>query len=111
MSKSIVLSETLFEVKDVFGKIIRTSEQYWRRIVEEKHVDLRSNIDAVIETLRKPDSVYRSVKDSTIALYRRKIEDRMWLIVVAKHLNGAGFIVTVYQTSKLYNKGEQLWPT
>lgn len=104
-------STVLFEVVDIFGRKIRTTGAYWRRIVGEKHVDVSDNTGPVIETLQKPDSVYRSIKDSTIALYRRKLNDHLWLVVVAKHLNGSGFLVTAYQTSKLFQKGEQLWPT
>lgn len=78
----------MFEVSDVFGKRIRTSEKYWSKIKEEKHTDLDYDVDAVINTLQKPDEVHESVKDSTIALYRRVFKENETVVVVVKHLNG-----------------------
>lgn len=107
--KNIVSADQLFEVTDVFGKIIRTSKQYWEKIKTEKHQELKYGVREVGQALRKPDSVFRSVKDETIALYRKQMNGDI-LIVVAKHLNGSGFVVTVYQTKKVLDKGEKLWP-
>ncbi len=107
--KNSITHEILFEIVDVFGKKIRTTHNYWHKIISEKHADLEYKIDDVKETLKTPDSVYQSVTDDTIALYRRHIKHDT-LVVVAKHLNGEGFIVTVYQTTKTKIKGKQLWP-
>lgn len=109
MKQKIAIADQLFEVTDVFGKIIRTSRQYWRKIRTEKHQELKYGIHEVKSVLQEPNSVFRSVKDETIALYRKQIDDDI-LIVVAKHLNGSGFVVTVYQTKKVIDKGEKLWP-
>ena len=99
MKQSMVSADQLFEVTDVFGKRIRTTKQYWEKIRTEKHRELKFGIKEVERVLQKPDSVVRSVKDETISLYRKRIGSDI-LIVVAKHLNGNGFVVTVYQTKK-----------
>ena len=109
MKQGIVAVNQLFEVTDVFGKRIRSSKQYWEKIRTEKHQELKYGIGEIKLALQKPDSVFRSVKDGTILLYRKKINDDI-LIVVVKHLNGSGFLVTVYQTKKVIEKGEKLWP-
>lgn len=109
MKRNIVDTDQLFEIIDVFGKRIRTSRQYWKKIKTEKHQELKYGVREVGQVLQKPDSVFRSVKDETIALYRKQMDGDI-LIVVAKHLNGSGFVVTVYQTKKALDKGEKLWP-
>lgn len=75
----------------------------------EKHADLIYDLDAVQETLVEPDEVYQGVRDPDIILYYKRM-NRYTLVVVAKHLNNQGFVVTVYQTSRPKKKGEKLWP-
>lgn len=106
----IVSVNVLFEVVDIFGKRIRTTAEYWRKIKEEKHADLKYEPYDVVEVLENPDEVRRSVTDSTIVLYYKQFKLEHTLIVVAKHFNGHGFVVTVYQTTKSNKKGEKLWP-
>lgn len=109
MATHLVDPEVLFEVIDVFGKRIRTTKAYWKKIVTQKHADLTTGVEKVQDALIHPDFVYRSVTDPTIYLYRKSAKGKT-LVVVAKHLNSDGFIVTTYQTSKTQIKGEQLWP-
>ena len=70
----IVSVNILFEVADVFGKRIRTTVEYWRKIKEEKHADLKYEPNDVVEVLKNPDEVRRSVTDSTIMLYYRQFK-------------------------------------
>ncbi len=105
-----VTSKILFEVIDVFGKKVRTTQRYWIKIIETKHTDLLYGTDEVISVLTHPEEVYRSVTHSTISIFKKKMQDKYTLMVLVKHLNGEGFLVTVYQTTKSYKKGEKLWP-
>ena len=41
MKRDVVPSELLFEVRDVFGASIRTTNAYWLIITEEKHRELK----------------------------------------------------------------------
>lgn len=109
MKKIVTSNEILFDVKDVFGKKIRTTQNYWNKIKEEKHTELIYGISEVTETLINPDIVLKSLVDTTIAIYRKKMPSGEILVVVAKHINGEGFLVTVYQTNKETKKGEVLW--
>lgn len=109
MVGSLVKEDQLFEIIDVFSKKIRTTKNYWRKIKEEKHKDLIVGIGEITETIIKPDEVYQSVKDETVAIQYRKYL-KFILVVVTKHLNGDGFLVTAYQTTKSKTKGEKLWP-
>lgn len=107
---NLVNTNILFEVLDIFGKRIRTTVEYWRKVKEEKHADLEYEPSDVISTLEMPDEVRRSITDSTIMLYYKQFKSTNTLLVAAKHLNGHGFVVTVYQTTKSKKKGEILWP-
>ncbi len=109
MKNLSIAPEILFEISDIFGKKIRTTHAYWTKITSEKHAELIYTISDVQNTLQRPDLVYRSVTDDTIALYRKQVKTGT-LIVVAKHLNGEGFLVTAYETTKTRIKGERLWP-
>lgn len=109
MAGVLVNDDRLFEVIDVFNKKIRTTKSYWRKIKEEKHKDLIVGIEEIIETIVKPNSVYQSVKDETVSIQYKKYSE-FTLVAVTKHLNGDGFLVTAYQTTKPKMKGEKLWP-
>ena len=110
MTKKIVTSNPLFEVKDLFGRRIRTTSDYWQKIKTLKHQELNYGILEVKNTLTNPEEVRRSVTDFTILLYAQKQKKYDILIVAVKVLNGDGFLVTVYQTKEFKKKGELLWP-
>ena len=74
-----------------------------------KHKELEVSQAEVIELLKNPDEVRKSVQDQYIYLYYKNL-DKKHLVVVVKYLNSHGFIVTIYMTSKLKRKGEKIWP-
>ncbi|MBI3385271.1 hypothetical protein HY030_03720 [Candidatus Gottesmanbacteria bacterium] len=98
-----------FEAIDVFGKRIRTTKSYWEKIKQEKHKELRFDITEIIKTITRPEEVYKSIRDEFINIHYKKYKHET-LVVVTKHLNGDGFLITAYQTSKIKRKGEKLWP-
>lgn len=110
MVQKIVEYNLLFEVKDVLGRKIRTTKDYWLKIKTLKHRELKYGITEVKKTLTNPDEVRRSVADTTILLFAKYIKDYDILIVGVKTLNGNGFLVTCYQTTEYKKKGELLWP-
>jgi len=101
-------SSPLIETVSVLGKKIRTSEPYWEHIVRDKHGELAERLPDALETLRSPDEVYRQGEASDVYLYYRLI-NRFTLCVVTRHLNGDGFIITAYLTTKKKRKGIQVW--
>ncbi|OGH19786.1 MAG: hypothetical protein A3D74_01425 [Candidatus Levybacteria bacterium RIFCSPHIGHO2_02_FULL_37_13] len=109
MKSKIVRQELLFEVRDVFGRKIRTTKDYWLKIKTLKHQELRFGIIEVKKTLKIPDEVRRSVTDETVLLFSKKVTEYDILIVAVKVLNSDGFLVTVYQTKKYTKKGKLVW--
>jgi hypothetical protein len=95
-----VAANLKFEVTSSLGKRITISVEYWQKIVETKHPIMRDREEPVKQTLTSPESVRRSKKDQAIYLYYRGTEGR-FCCVVAKHLNGEGFVVTTYLTDKI----------
>ena len=61
--------ELLFEVKDILGRNIRTTKDYWQKIKTLKHLELKYGVAEVKKTLRDPEEVRKSVTDATILLY------------------------------------------
>jgi len=108
-SKVVRKGNFLFEVVDVFGNKIRTTKSYWNKIITKKHPDFKYSTKEIENTIKKPDTVFRSIQDPTIVLYRKKMESDT-IVIVAKLLNSDGFVVTFYQTTKPQKKGEVLWP-
>jgi len=107
--KSIEKTEILFETKDIFGKNVRTTKSYWQKIFLIKHKEVKASQDTIIKSLQKPDEVRRSVQDSFIRLFYKQLA-KSFLVVVVKYLNGDGFVVTIYKTTKVKRKGVKLWP-
>lgn len=110
MVRQLVEIDILFEVVDVLGRKIRTSKNYWQKIKEIKHTELRFGVLEVKKTLVCPDEIRQSVTDKTILLFAKKIEKYAILIMAIKVLNGEGFLATVYQTKDYKKKGQLIWP-
>ena len=96
----------LFEVPTPLGFRVRTSPDYWQKIVT-KHPDLAGCLEAVKAALSAPDEIRRRSRDERILLFYRASEHR-WVVAVARHSNGDGYLVTAYQTDAI-KEGETLW--
>lgn len=97
-----------FEVLGRLGKRIRVTEDHWKFIVNEKHLEIEGMEAEVQETLINPDTVRESQQDEAVFLYYRKF-GKYFTCVVCRHLNGEGFIITCYLTNKV-KEGQQIWP-
>ncbi|OGK19933.1 hypothetical protein A3C23_04505 [Candidatus Roizmanbacteria bacterium RIFCSPHIGHO2_02_FULL_37_13b] len=109
MKKTINKTGVLFEVTDVLGRKIRTTKTYWKKIKEIKHTEFKLGISEVKKTLICPEEIRKSVTDTTVLVFVKKINKNAILVVVVKVLNGEGFLVTTYQTYKYKKKGESIW--
>lgn len=97
----------LFELKCKLGKKIRISLEHWEHISKVKHPEV-SGLEKEIETtLIYPIEIKRSSSDDEIFLYYSRHKS-YFLCVVTRHLNGTGFIITSYLTSKI-KQGEIIW--
>ena len=60
-----------FEIQTPLGFTVRTTDEYWERIVSEKHRNMRGHEDEVKETLGDPDVVKQSTADPNVLLFYR----------------------------------------
>lgn len=102
----------IFEIESVLGKKIRLTGERWQHIYYEHPEIDESYIKRTEETLTKPDVVVKNRKDPMQFLYHKYYSKTYfggrYLVVVAKHLNSEGFIITLYLTSKI-KIGEIAW--
>ena len=96
-----------FIVVCVLGKCITVTEDYWQKIITIKHPSMAGHDAQVQETLTDPDEVRESKSDPLVHLYYRRYGN-LHLCVVAKHLNGNGFIITTYFTDRI-KEGVVVW--
>ena len=99
-------STILFEVPTPLGFVVRTSAEYWQKIVT-KHPDLSERLELIKQALAAPDEIRRSSRDEGILLFYRTT-DKRWAVAVARRLNGDGFLVTAYQTDAI-KEGDTIW--
>lgn len=92
--------EIYFEVTSYLGKKIRVTKAYWNKIIETKHRIMKGKENIVKETLKNPSELRVSKKDPNVFLYYKKLNEK-YSCVVAKHLNGYGFILTTYITDRI----------
>lgn len=104
---------SLFEVHAVTCKTIRTTKIYWKYVIEVKHPESFRSVGAeraaelAIETLRIPDIMIRDALDPSVYRYYKRI-NAYFICVIAKHLNGDGYIITAYKTDRV-KRGEVVW--
>lgn len=99
-------SKIYFEVISSLGKKIRITKDYWDFIVE-KHPPVKGREKEVKETLINPIEIRRSKEGENIYLYYKKLNMHS-LCAVCRHLNGDGFIITIYTTDRI-KEGETIW--
>ena len=58
----------LFEVATPLGFIVRTSTEYWQKILT-KHPDLVDRLELIKNALAAPDEIRRSSRDDAILLF------------------------------------------
>lgn len=97
-----------FQTKTPLGVTIRTTKEYWKRIIETKHPSVKKFEKEAKEALRKPDQIRRSRQDSKVHLYYKKI-GKLSICIVADHLNRKkGYIITAYLTDRI-KEGEEIY--
>jgi hypothetical protein len=96
-----------FEVVTPLGIRIRTSLSYWQKIVTFKHPIMAGQEEIVQQALQHPSEIRRSQSDTNVYLYY-KPDPHYFICVVARHLNGEGFIITAYRTNRI-KIGDSIW--
>ena len=77
-------------------------------MIVEKHEVIRGRESGVAEALGDPSEIRRSRSDADVFLFYKVERPGRWLCVVAKRLNGEGFIITVYPADAI-KEGETVW--
>ena len=104
----MVRDDILFNVETPLGFRVRTTRRYWDFLVSEKHPVMQDRENDVVEALRDPSEVRRSRSDPNAFLFYRAERPGRWLCVVAKRLNGEGYIITAYPADAI-KEGETVW--
>ncbi len=100
--------DILFQVDTPLGFRVRTTLRYWNLVIVEKHDVVRGRESSVAEALTDPNEIRRSLSDENVYLFYKVERPGRWLCVVAKRLNGEGFIITVYPADAI-KEGETVW--
>ena len=91
----------IFVIKDANGKHIRLSKERWAHITQE-HQDIKG-VEDIKEVLLQPTVIRPSDSDPDHVkwFYKFDKEEKLYLLVSVKYLNGEGFIITAYYTTRI----------
>lgn len=94
----------LFEIQDRSGRIIYMTLERWHHIIG-RHPNLVGCFEEIQAAIAYPTAFRRSEDEPDVRFYYRyhkdPISDKEYLSVAVKYLNGEGFVITSYFTSKL----------
>ena len=91
--------EYVFEVIDKSGRKIHLSKERWTHINTE-HPELANYFEELKETLVNPIKITTYIYNKNVKYYYKYLKEpnlpTKYLFVIAKYLNGKGFIITAY---------------
>jgi len=105
------VQEILFEVISKLGKQIRLTRPQWIHILEH-HKEMENQTEKLRETLKYPDFIAYNESEDTYRYYKLFPETPVsskHVLVITKHLNGDGFIITAFFLRKIREKGIVIW--
>ena len=103
-----VVSDLYFQVETSDGVMIRTTKEYWQRIITTKHPSIAKYESQVKNILSNPDEIRRSRQDSRVHLYYKSF-GKLYICVIADHVTSKeGYIITAYLTDRI-KEGEQIY--
>lgn len=100
----------IFEVASALGKKIRLTQVQWNHIIDD-HREVENQVEKVKETISEPDLVCYDGKNDNFHYYRFYNEmpvNKKFILVIVKHLNSEGFVITVHFTRKI-KKVDKIW--
>ncbi|MDD9953661.1 MAG: PBECR2 nuclease fold domain-containing protein [Candidatus Woesearchaeota archaeon] len=90
----------IFAIIDISKRRIHLSRERWAHI--QKHPEMSDQIEAIKETLQQPDEITNFSHDDSVRFYYKYYkENRTYLFISVKYLNGKGFIITSFYTDKV----------
>lgn len=97
--------------KDVFGRIIRLSDERYRHLVSS-HQEMSHQLRKIKETLLSPSKVVQSNSDLNVLLYYKRFSQTVvgnkFLCIVVKSMENDYFILTAYFTDTI-KQGLVIW--
>ena len=91
--------EIIFEVIDKTKRRIRLTKKQWKHILRRHH-DIINYQEEIKETLKNPQKITDHPYDKNSKYYfaylKHKQGPNKYLLVIAKYLNGEGFVITTY---------------
>ena len=89
----------VLEVKDKTGRKIYLSKERWKHITSpvSPHTYMVNYLENVKETLIKPDKILDDAGNNGKKYYYKYYKNnKQYLKVIVKYLNGEGFVITSY---------------
>ena len=88
----------IFIIKTREGRIIRLTTEQWKHIVY-RHPEMSNKINEIEVALEYPE--YKKQSNSVIKYYKYIKEEKNYIMVAVRILNGEGFVITSYLTKKI----------
>ena len=89
----------LFEIRDSTNRTIYLTQERWEHISE--HPEISDGLEQIKETIILPTSILYSPRDEKVHYcFRFYKGSRKYLLVAVKYLNGKGYVITAYLTTK-----------
>jgi len=89
----------ILEVKTKDEKLIRLTEKQWLHI-KQRHPEMATKVGDIEDTIANP-AVRIQHSDETTKFYKFIKDEKKYIMVAVKILNGDGFVITAYKTRRL----------
>ena len=100
----------VFEIDSRLGNKVRLTEVQWAHI-RHSHKELDNQIQKMTLTLKEPDSVYHSPVEDNYHYFKwfeQTPVTAKYLLLIVKHLNKEGFIITAFFVSRVRKRGKEV---
>ena len=98
----------IFTVKSILDKKVRLTHTQWNHTIF-RHMELQGQEEKVKQTLQQLQIVFYSASDDNYHYYRLYSTTpvtKKYLLLIVKHLNGEGFIITAFFLREIRKKGK-----
>ncbi len=88
------------EINDPDGRRVVLIRPVWEEKISRGHPEIAGHLDAVLETVARPDHTERDPLPGRIRFYRRSVGPSQWLLVVVSFEQEPARIITALATRK-----------
>jgi len=90
----------ILEVVSKLNKKMGLHEENWKHIIDS-HGELEGKQHDIILTLKSPDIVLYDKESDNYRYYKLFKSLQKYLLVITRHFNDSGFIITAFYVSKI----------